>query len=124
MAKTFPNIGLLIFRVLISSMMLFHGIPKIEKLFSLPISFADPLGVGSTTSLILTLIGEVLAPIFIIVGFKTRWASIPAAITMAVSAFVVHADDSFYKKEKAILYLVCFVTIGLLGPGKYAINKK
>ena len=90
MAKTFPNVGLLIFRVLISSMMLFHGIPKIEKLFSLPVSFADPLGVGSTTSLILTLIGEVLAPIFIIVGFKTRWASIPAAITMLVAAFVVH----------------------------------
>ena len=80
MAKTFPNVGLLIFRVLISSMMLFHGIPKIEKLFSLPISFADPLGVGSTTSLILTLIGEVLAPIFIIVGFKTRWASILSLI--------------------------------------------
>ena len=124
MVKTFPNLGLLIFRVLISGMMLFHGIPKIEKLFTLPISFADPLGVGSTTSLILTLIGEVLAPIFIIIGFKTRWASIPAAITMAVAAFIVHTDDSFYKKEKAILYLICFVTIGLLGPGKYAINKK
>ena len=124
MVKTFPNLGLLIFRVLISSMMLFHGIPKIEKLFTLPISFADPIGVGSTTSLILTLIGEVLAPIFIIVGFKTRWASIPATITMAVAAFIVHADDSFFKKEKAILYLVCFVVIGLLGPGKFAINKK
>ena len=124
MVKTFPNLGLLIFRVLISSMMLFHGIPKIEKLFTLPISFADPLGVGSTTSLIVTLIGEVLAPIFIIVGFKTRWASIPATITMAVAAFIVHADDSFFKKEKAILYLVCFVVIGLLGPGKFAINKK
>lgn len=124
MLKTFPNLGLLIFRVLVSCMMLFHGIPKIEKLFNLPITFADPLGVGSTISLILTLIGEVLAPIFIIVGFKTSWASIPAAITMAVAAFIVHADDSFYKKEKAILYFLCFVTIGLLGPGKYAINKK
>lgn len=124
MVKTFPNIGLLVFRVLISGMMLFHGIPKIEKLFTLPVSFADPLGVGSTLSLILTLIGEVLAPILIIVGFKTRWATIPAAITMAVAAFIVHSDDSFYKKEKAILYLVCFVSIGLLGPGKYAINKK
>ena len=95
MVKTFPNIGLLVFRVLISGMMLFHGIPKIEKLFTLPVSFADPLGVGSTLSLILTLIGEVLAPILIIVGFKTRWATIPAAITMAVAAFISETDAAF-----------------------------
>ena len=79
---------------------------KLRSYLAYLVSFADPLGVGSTTSLILTLIGEVLAPIFIIVGFKTRWASIPAAITMAVAAFVVHADDSFYKKEK-LCYTLC-----------------
>lgn len=124
MIKTLPNTGLLLFRVITSAMMLTHGIPKIQKLFNYPVEFADPLGVGSLISLILTLIGEVIAPVLIIIGFKTRWATIPAIITMAVAAFIVHGSDPFFKKEKALLYLICFITIGLLGPGKFALNKK
>lgn len=124
MTKNFKDLALAILRISFSSMMLVHGIPKIERLFSSPIEFGDPIGVGPTLSLILTLIGEVVAPIFIIVGFKTKLAAIPAAITMFVAAFVVHLNDDFGTKEKALLYLVGFVVIFLAGPGKYAIDNK
>ena len=49
-------------------------------------------------SLILCLIREVLAPILIIVGFKTKWAVVPAVITMALATFVVHAKDHLSTK--------------------------
>ncbi|PWK19574.1 DoxX family protein [Xanthomarina spongicola] len=124
MTKNFTDFALAFFRISISGMMLVHGIPKIERLFSSPIEFGDPIGVGPTLSLILALIGEVIAPLFIIVGFKTKLAAIPAAITMFVAAFIVHLEDDFGTKEKALLYLVCFIVIFLAGPGKYAIDNK
>lgn len=124
MKKNFPNLALLILRVGASGLMLTHGIPKINMLFASPIQFADPFGLGPTISLILALIAEVIAPIFIILGFQTRIAAIPVAITMAVAAFMIHANDAFSVKEKALLFLICFIAIFLAGPGKYSIDKK
>lgn len=118
------DFGLAFFRISISAMMLTHGIPKLQKLISGDFEFGDPIGIGAAPSLFLTVIGEFLCPILIIIGYKARLASIPTVITMLVAAVVVHSSDPFGTKEKALLYLVGFITIALLGPGKYAINKK
>ena len=114
---------MLILRLGAAGMMLTHGIPKISRLFESPIDFPDPLGVGATLSLILALIGEVVAPLLILIGFKTKWAAIPAAITMLVAALVVHADDPFGTKEKALLYAMCFLVLVFTGSGKFAVQK-
>lgn len=103
--------------------MLTHGYGKLLKLINGE-GFGNPIGIGATPSLFLTVIGEFVCPILIIIGFKTRWAAIPTAITMAVAAFVVHGADPFKKKELALIYLLIFVVIALLGPGKYSIDKK
>ena len=122
MNKSFSDLGLLILRIGFAGMMLTHGIPKINMLFESPIKFADPFGVGETATLILDLIGEVVAPIFILIGYKTQLASIPSIITMFVAAFVIHAADPFGVKEKALLFLVGFLVIFLMGAGKYSID--
>jgi len=118
------DIGLALLRILPSIMMLTHGYPKFQKLISGNFEFGDPLGIGTTPSLFLAVIGEFVVPILLIIGFKTRLVAIPAAITMFVAAFIVHGEDTFETKEKALLYLVFFVVIILLGPGKYSIDKK
>lgn len=123
-SSPFKQIGLAFFRIAISAMMLTHGLPKLQKLVSGNFEFGDPIGIGAAPSLFLTVIGEFLCPILIIIGFKTRLASIPAAITMLVAAFIAHGGDPFGKKEMALLYLVGFITIALLGPGKYSIDRK
>ena len=123
MFTTNKDLGLLILRLGAAGMMLTHGIPKIGRLFESPIEFPDPLGVGAVFSLILTLIGEVVAPLLILIGFKTKWAAIPAAITMLIAALVVHADDPFGTKEKALLYALCFLVLVFTGSGKFAIKK-
>lgn len=122
MNKNVTDLGLLILRIGFAGMLLTHGIPKINLLFESPIKFADPIGVGETTTLILALIGEVVAPILILIGFKTKLATIPSIITMFVAVFVVHASDPIDVKEKAILYLVAFLVIFLTGAGKYSID--
>ncbi|QLG46886.1 DoxX family protein [Costertonia aggregata] len=117
------DIGLALLRIVPSLLMLTHGYGKLQMLMNGD-EFADPIGIGATPSLFLTVIGEFVCPILIIIGFKTRWAAIPAAITMFVAAFIVHGADPIGKKEMALLYLVFFVIIAILGPGKYSIDKK
>lgn len=118
------NFGLLILRIAFSGMLLTHGIPKLLKLLSGNFEFGDPIGIGAPASLILAVLGEVIFPILVIIGFKTRLATIPIIITMAVAAFVVHANDPIGTKEKAILFLIAFISIALVGPGKFSIDKK
>lgn len=124
MKTNYNDLALLLMRIGFGGLMLFnHGIPKLDKLNG-PIEFADPIGVGPTASLILCLIGEVLAPVLIIVGIKTKLAAVPAAITMAVAAFIVHAGDPLQKKEMALLYFIAFVVIFLAGPGRFSLDGK
>lgn len=124
MKNNFNHLALLILRLGFGGFMLTHGIPKISRLFENPIKFADPFGIGETPTLILALIGEVIAPIFIIIGYKTKWAAIPAAITMAIAAFVIHAKDDLGTKEHALLFMIVFIALFLTGAGKYSVDKK
>lgn len=121
--KSNSALALTVLRVLISALMLGHGIPKLKLLTESNLEFPDPIGVGPLFSLILTLIGEVVAPLLILIGFKTRWAAIPALITMLVAAFVIHGSDPFERKELALIYALAFLVILIGGPGKYAIDK-
>jgi putative oxidoreductase len=123
MKNNFNNLALLILRLGFGGFLLTHGIPKLNML-SNPVDFGDPIGLGATLSLILALIGEVVGPIFIIIGFKTKLATIPSIITMAVAAFIVHAKDDLGTKEHALLFMFAFVAIFLAGAGKYSIDKK
>ena len=122
--KNFTDLALLILRVGFGGFMLTHGIPKLSKLSNLPINFPDPLGITSTASYAGTIIADVVAPRLIIFGIKTKLASIPVIFTMAIAAFVVHANDDLGRKELAILYMIAFIVIFLAGPGKYAIDKR
>lgn len=118
------NLGLLLLRVGFGGMMLTHGIPKMMKMLSGDFSFGDPIGIGEPASLVLAVLGEVVFPILVIIGFKTRLSAIPVIITMAVAAFIVHAADPFGTKEMALLYLIGFIAIAVLGAGKYSVDRK
>lgn len=124
MKNNFNNLALLLLRIGFGGFLMTHGIPKISRLFETPVKFANPFGIGETPTLILTIIGEVIAPIFIIIGYKTKWAAIPSAITMAVAAFVIHAKDDLGTKEHALLFMIVFIAITLTGAGKYSIDRK
>ncbi|MAS29506.1 MAG: DoxX family protein [Flavobacteriaceae bacterium] len=120
----FSDLGKFILRISFSLMMLTHGISKVDRLFADEIKFSDPIGIGSFLSLILIAFAEFVAPIFILIGFKSRWFSIFPVIGMAVAAFVSHWEDPFPRKEKALLFMFGFLVIAMIGPGKYSIDKK
>lgn len=117
--------GKLILRVGLGAMMLTHGIPKLMKLFSGGvIQFPDPLGVGATTSLVLTVFAEALCALLVVIGYKTKWAVIPLIIAMLVAGFMVHGEDPWSVKEHALIYAVGFLGIGMLGAGRYSIDNR
>lgn len=121
--NTLNDLWLLIFRVTVAVFFMTHGLPKLNRLLDGNGStFPDPLGVGNNLSLVLAVLGEFVAPLLIIPGLLTRLAAIPAAITMAVAAFIVHAGDPFRDIESALLFLACFLTILILGPGRFSID--
>lgn len=118
------DFGLLLLRIGMGlAMIIGHGYGKVNKIIAGDMSFLDPIGIGQAPTLVLATITELVFSILVIIGFKTRLAAIPIALTMAVAFFIVHASDAFGIKEVSLLYLVGFVCISLLGPGKYSIDR-
>ncbi len=114
--------ALLLLRAGISIMIMTHGWAKIQSFEAFSQGFPDPIGLGSELSLILAIGAEFFAAIFVIAGLLTRLALIPMAFTMIIAAFVTHAADPFQVREMALLYLLVFVALFLLGPGKYSLD--
>jgi putative oxidoreductase len=118
------NFGLLLLRVGFSVGLMTHGYGKFMKVIQGNFEFRDPIGIGPTFSLILASIGEFIAPILILIGWKTRIASLFPIITMLVAFAIAHDGDPFSTKEKSFVYLIAFLTLYFTGPGKYALGKE
>ncbi|HEY0670332.1 MAG TPA: DoxX family protein [Sphingobacteriaceae bacterium] len=117
------NVALLVARVGIAVLMLTHGIPKLLMLFSTePVQFPAVLGMSAEFSLGLTVFAEVVCSVFLLLGFVTRLAVIPLAITMLVAALLIHASDPFAVKELAMNYFLAYVVLFFAGSGKYSID--
>jgi putative oxidoreductase len=118
------SLALLILRIGSGGLILTHGIPKLQRLFSgAEIKFADPLGLGPVISLGLATFAEVVCAILVIIGFKIRLAVIPLIITMLTAAFYAHLNDPFGKKELPLLYCIIFISLLLTGGGAYSLDK-
>lgn len=115
----------LILRVVAGFLMFYgHGLPKLKMLFGGgEIQFVDFLGLGVMFTLILTIIAEVVCALFLVIGLFTRLSAIPLIIAMIYAAFVFHAQDDFVQaQEKPILFLVTYIAILLIGPGRYSLD--
>lgn len=103
--------------------MLTHGLPKFYKLMAGgEIQFREVFGMSAAVSLSLAVFAEVICSTFVFVGLATRAATIPLIITMLTAAFIAHADDPFGKKELPLMYSLIYITILILGSGKYSID--
>jgi len=121
--EEYVNILLLILRIAIAAFMLTHGSPKLGRLLAGgEIQFGDPIGLGPLPSLILVVFAEFVCSILIGIGLGTRLATIPLMITMIVAGFVAHSADPFGRKEIALLYLLYYIALFVLGSGKYSID--
>ncbi len=116
------DFGVLIFRVATAGLLLLHGWPKLRDFSRWVNDFSNPIGIGSTASLVLVIFAEVFCSILVIAGLFTRLALIPMIINMCVIIFVVHAGDTIRQNEVAIFFLAGCAGIFMTGPGKYSVD--
>ena len=123
------HIGKLILRLMLGGLMLFHGINKVMH----GIGFIKGLVVAQGLPEVLAYgvyVGEILAPLLLLLGWHSRvWAGI-IAFNMAVaiyltqmSAFLKLGGHGAWALEVSMFYLLSALVIVLLGSGKYAIAR-
>jgi len=116
------NFGMLVLRVAAGLLLAHHGYQKLIKFNVLRYKFMNFMHLGSTVSLSLIIIAELICGILLILGLFTRLACIPIIIGMAVVVFVASNANIFAEGEKGMIYLAVTVAILFCGPGKISVD--
>lgn len=124
------DIGKLILRLTVAIMMLFHGYAKIIH----GVGFVESMLIKNNLPAILAFgvyIGEILAPIFLIFGYKTRFSAFIIMCTMLMAVYLVHPHDVFEISkhgspllETIYFYIFTCIAIMFLGAGRIAVDSK
>lgn len=125
------DLAKLLLRWAAGGLMLFHGVHKLihghdfirQKLSEAGLPEIMALGVP---------LGEVVAPILMMVGLLTRISSLVVAFTMVMSIYLVFGGGQLFTlnqnggwlPELNILFLVSSMAIYLMGAGRYSIDAK
>lgn len=123
------NIGKLILRLMVGGMMLFHGIDKALH----GIAYIKGLVTAQGLPEVLAYgvyVGEILAPIFLIIGWKSRvWAGV-MVFSMSVAIYLTQLGSFLslgahgaWAVELPMFYLLSALAIVFLGSGKYAVER-
>ena len=110
---------ILFVRIFFGAMFLMHGLDKMMNFSQLSETFPSVLGLGSYTTLMLSIFCEFACSIFLIVGMLTRIVLIPMIVSMAVAFFDIH-DGFMPEGELSLIYLIVFIVLFITGPGRYS----
>lgn len=124
---TSVDLAVLVLRTALGVQMLMgHGWGKLATFSERAATFPDPLHIGHSTSLALAIVGEVGCSVLICLGLLTRFAAVGSAITMAVAFFLVHHAHLTGENngEMSFLYMIGYIAILLIGPGRYSLDAK
>ena len=123
------NIGKLLLRLTVALLMLPHGIAKlsgVEKIAGMLPSRGLPEILAY-----MVYVGEIIAPVLLILGLFTRPAAVVVVINMIVAIFLVHAHELWafgktggHALELQFFYLMSGIVIALIGPGAYSIDAR
>lgn len=116
------NSALLILRLVSASLMIPHGFKKLMHFSEKSEDFMSFMGLSGEISLALVVGAEFFCAILLVAGLFSRAAVIPMAVAMLVAAFDAHNGEIFGDGETSFLFLACYVTVLIAGPGKYSLD--
>jgi len=123
------DLGLFILRIAVSFLMLLHGISKFSGGLEFIKSMLAEKGIPDFIAYGV-LVGEILAPIAILIGFRTRIAAAIYAFNCLVAVLMAHSAEIFSMGEHggwAIellgLYFFGALTLFFTGGGNIAVSK-
>ncbi len=126
-----PDTGKLILRLCVGGLILFHGVAKIMHPASLDFIRGMLTANGLPVFLAYAVyIGEVLAPLMVIVGYQARVGGLLIAINMLFALFLAHSGDFFSLSEHGgsaveiqLFYLLSAIAVVFLGSGRLAFKQ-
>ena len=120
--------GKLVLRVALAALLLFHGVAKLSGGIGFVADMLAKAGLPAVFGYGVY-IGEVVAPLLILVGLFTRPAALIVAINMIVAVLLAHTSQFFtlnetggWALELQGMFFFAAVTIALLGAGRYSIG--
>jgi len=120
--------ALLILRLVLGVLILLHGISKLPPP---PELIAGVLAKANLPTALAygVYVGEIVAPILLIVGVWTRLAAVVIAINMVVAVLIAHAGQLFslgeqggYALELQAMYLFVAIALALTGAGRLSVG--
>ncbi|MFC0252557.1 DoxX family protein [Massilia consociata] len=120
--------GKLVLRLALGILILLHGV---SKLFGGVSGIAGMLGRHGLPAELayLVYVGEIVAPLLILVGVMTRLAAWVVAINMVVAILLAHTRELFslsptggWALELQGMFLATSVAVALLGAGRYSMG--
>jgi len=122
------DVGKLVLRLILAVLLLFHGVSKLIGGVGFVTGMLAKFGLPSAIGY-LVYVGEVLAPLLILVGLFTRAAALIVVVNMLVAFLLVHTSQFFslsdtggWALELQGMYLGGAVVVALLGAGRYSIG--
>ncbi|PVX32061.1 putative oxidoreductase [Pasteurella langaaensis DSM 22999] len=123
-----PELAKLILRLAFAGMFMLHGIHKLIGGVDFVAGKFIELGLPGFLAHAAYL-GEIIAPILIILGIFTRLSAFVSLISCAVIVVLMHSHDFFtltkvgaWSVEAIATFFTGFLAIMLLGSGKYALK--
>ena len=122
------DIGKLILRVSLGVLVLLHGIGKLISGPDFVLKIVGAAGLPMAFGYLVYL-GEVIAPVLLIVGLWSRLAALIVAASVAVAVVLVMpgqifalADTGGWAIELEGIYVFAAIAVALLGAGRYSIG--
>ena len=120
--------GKLILRLMLGVLTLFHGIDKVIGGIEGIMGRFENIGLPGAIAYLVYL-GEVMAPIFVVIGYWTRLAAFIVAGNMVVAILIAHSGDLLgltpnggYRLELQFFFLLSSIAIIALGAGRYGVG--
>ncbi len=122
------DLGLLVLRVWLGlSMLLIHGLAKVQNFSGTVAMFRDKMGIPAPLG-VCAILAESACAILLVLGLATRPAALFLAVTMGVAFVKVHkmllVAGNPQSGELAFLYLGGFVALFLAGGGRFSVDDK
>ncbi|WP_420582043.1 DoxX family protein [Reichenbachiella sp.] len=123
------DIGKFLIRLILGFGMVFHGYSKLTGGASGIAGMLEGMGIPGFIGYGVV-VGEFVAPLLILVGYKSKLAGLVMSSTMLVALLLVHTGDIFslndhggWAIELLALYLVGGIGVAFLGSGQYSLSK-
>ncbi|MFV5703277.1 DoxX family protein [Flavobacterium sp. XS2P12] len=114
---------ILFFRIAVSlQLIIVYGLKKIGIGTDFTESVPNPYHLPEDMNYYLAVASNIFFPILIIIGWKTKLATLPVLAVTLSGYFIVHWNDSLLESDAPFMYSIAFLLILFLGSGKYSLD--